>query len=87
MPRFNVTDKLRLIEVVSNSKVCPRCMIFCMERKPYFKYGQSAIFFANKGRLPETKVFCKNGCSVRFPDWGWLDVMDPKLFGKHIPRR
>ncbi len=86
MPRFSVPDKLRIVEVISSSKVCPRCMIFCMERKPYFKYGQRAIFFVSSGRLPETKVFCKNGCHER-ADWGWRDITDPIIGNKHIPLR
>ncbi len=86
MAQFEIPNKLRMIETISNSKVCPRCMIFCMERKPWFKHGQSAVFFVNKGRLPETKVFCKNGCH-EMADWGWRDITETMFDRKHIPRR
>lgn len=79
-------DKPQLVEVMSNSKVCPRCMKFCFEVKPKFKYGQAAVYFARGGRLPQTKVYCKICNNKRLPngdEWGWLDVTD-NLIPKNV---
>ena len=87
MSKYQVTERPRMIEVMSNNKVCPRCMVFCMERKPHFKPGGAALFFAHGGRLPETKVFCKKCMNADLPngdEWGWADVTDSFLKNVHL---
>lgn len=80
--------KPRMTKTMSNNKVCPRCMIFVMEIKPLFRPGGAAEFFANGGKLPETKVFCNRCHNKNLPngdEWGWLDITAPSLKNKHIP--
>lgn len=84
-PRIDVSKAPHMVEVVSSSKICTRCMIFCIERKPIFRSGQAAAYYRATGQFPETTVFCKNGCQDRFPDWGWRDFGDPQFEKRHIP--
>jgi hypothetical protein len=82
-----VSNRPRLVEVMSNNKVCPRCMVFCFERKPIFKPGGAALFFANGGRLPQTKVYCKKCMNRNLPngdEWGWNDVTDISAKNVHL---
>jgi len=79
--------KPRMVKVVSNNKVCPRCILFCMEVKPFFPARGAALYFAEGGRLPETKVFCQNCSNKNLPngeEWGWIDVTDPSLANLHL---
>ena len=85
MTTVEVSSVPRMITVVSNSYACPRCCIICMETKPIFPKGGAARFFAEKGKLPKCKVWCRNGCH-QHEKWGWRDINDPIFKGKHIER-
>lgn len=84
--RAYVSDAPRLVTTISMSKVCLKCMLFCMETKQLMRFGEAAARFKATRKMPHVKVFCKNGCHEK-PDWGWRDIMDPVLNHKHIPRR
>jgi hypothetical protein len=80
-----VDDRPRMVTVVSNCYVCPHCVIFCMETKPWFRFGMAGVYFRENGRLPKAKVWCKNGCHERH-GWGWQDITHPMFRTRHVPR-
>ncbi len=72
--RARVSNKPRMVRVISSTKVCPKCCLMCMEDKAIFPPGGAATYVRIYGKLPTCKVYCQNSCHLKNPDWGWEDV-------------
>ena len=67
-------DGVRYVYMTSKKFICPRCRIFCGELVPVvdgrlrerLKRQPGGLL----GNLPQTKVYCFNGCHEH-PAWGW----------------
>lgn len=69
MKEVKLADGITYTPVISRRFICPKCRIFCQELVPIYKHGMAKKI--KKAGAVSVKVFCKNGCHLRFPDWGW----------------
>lgn len=71
---ITLADGIRYVKLISKKFVCPKCNIFCGELVPVLdgktRKRLRALSGGIMGNLPQTKIFCYNGCHER-DTWGW----------------
>ena len=60
--RIEVSNRPKIVQVVSKRWICSRCGLFCMELVPVLKRGMGVK------ALKVHKIFCRNLCHEK-EDW------------------
>lgn len=67
-----------IVEGPTTDFFCPRCERLCWQRIQRLRPGEAA-YLRSIGRMPQMDmgtIFCKNGCSEMYSNWGWKGVED-----------
>ena len=64
---IDVPFKIPVRKIISNTKVCSRCRLFCIETIPVLNRNLRREMRRRGYPLPMVKLECRNGCHLKFP--------------------